>query len=56
VERERFFADLTGDVIRACRFTSVRELTRDIHAYLEERNGDPRPYGKAAPEEAQRVM
>jgi transposase len=41
---ERFFADLTGDVIRAGSFTSVRELTRDIHAYLEQRNGDPRPY------------
>jgi transposase len=41
---ERFFADLTGDVIRAASFTSVRELTRDIHAYLEQRNGDPRPY------------
>jgi transposase len=41
---ERFFADLTGDVIRAGSFTSVRALTRDIHAYLEQRNGDPRPY------------
>jgi hypothetical protein len=41
---ERFFADLTGDVIRAGGFTSVRELTRDIHAYLEQRNAKPRPY------------
>lgn len=41
---ERFFADLTGDVIRAGSFTSVRELTRDIHAYLEQRSADPGPY------------
>ena len=31
---ERFFADLTGDVIRAGSFTSVNDLVRDIKAYL----------------------
>ena len=30
---ERFFADLTGDVIRQGSFTSVRELIRDINTY-----------------------
>jgi transposase len=29
---ERFFADLTGDVIRAGSFTSVKELVADIKA------------------------
>jgi transposase len=41
---ERFFADLTGDVIRAGSFTSVNELIRDIKAYLAQRNADPKPY------------
>lgn len=41
---ERFFADLTGDVIRAGSFTSVNDLVRDINAYLAERNAAPRPY------------
>lgn len=41
---ERFFADLTGDVIRAGSFTSVNELVRDIKAYLFQRNADPKPY------------
>lgn len=41
---ERFFADLTADVIRAGSFTSVRELVRNIDAYLAQRNADPRPY------------
>lgn len=41
---ERFFADLTGDVIRAGSFASVNELVRDIEAYLAERNADPKPY------------
>jgi hypothetical protein len=31
-------------VIRAGSFGSVRELVRDIEAYLEERNQNPRPY------------
>jgi transposase len=37
-------ADLTADVIRAGSFGSVRELVRDIEAYLKERNQSPRPY------------
>src|SRR3954452_11563739 len=41
---ERFFADLTSDVIRSGSFCSVNELVRDIKAYLAERNADPRPY------------
>lgn len=41
---ERFFADLTGDVIRAGSFASVRELVRDIQTYTRQRNADPRPY------------
>jgi transposase len=41
---ERFFADLTGDVIRAGSFASVAELVRDINAYLTQRNADPKPY------------
>src|SRR4051794_7754742 len=41
---ERFFADLTGDVIRAGSFTSVRELVRDIETYLAARNATPTRY------------
>jgi transposase len=41
---ERFFADLTGDVIRAGSFTSVRDLVRDINVYLTQRNAAPKPY------------
>ncbi len=41
---ERFFADLTGDVIRAGSFRSVNELVRDINAYLAVRNVNPKPY------------
>ena len=41
---ERFFADLTEDVIRSGSFGSVKELVVDIRAYLAERNGAPRPY------------
>jgi transposase len=41
---ERFFADLTADVIRSGSFASVNELVHDIKAYLAERNADPRPY------------
>ena len=40
---ERFFADLTEDVIRTGSFGSVVELVRDIKAYLVERNAKPRP-------------
>jgi len=41
---ERFFADLTDDVIRTGSFASVKELVADIKAYLAARNADPRPY------------
>lgn len=41
---ERFFADLTADVIRTGSFASVGELVRDIEAYLVDRNANPRSY------------
>lgn len=41
---ERFFGELTQDVIRDGSFTGVRELVRDIERYLAERNLNPKPY------------
>jgi transposase len=41
---ERFFGELTQDVIRDGSFTSVRELVADIMTYLAERNLNPKPY------------
>ena len=41
---ERFFADLTNDVVRDGSFTSVRQLVHDIETYLAERNLNPKPY------------
>ena len=41
---ERFFADLTGDVICEGSFRSVPELIRAIEAYLVDRNASPKPY------------
>ena len=41
---ERFFGELTQDVIRDGSFTSVRELVADIMSYLAERNLEPKPY------------
>jgi transposase len=41
---ERFFGELTQDVIRDGSFTSVRELVADIMSYLAQRNLDPKPY------------
>lgn len=41
---ERFFGELTQDVIREGSFTSVRELVKDIEAYLADRNLNPKPY------------
>ena len=49
---ERFFADLTADVIRSGSFASVGELVADIKAYLAERNQTPRPYRWKATGEA----
>ena len=41
---ERFFADLTRDVVRAGSFRSVKQLIREIEFYLAERNKAPKPY------------
>ena len=41
---ERFFRDLTEDVVREGSFQSVRELTDAINRYLAERNLAPRRY------------
>lgn len=41
---ERFFRDLTEDVIREGSFTSVDELVQAIMGYLGERNLNPKPY------------
>ena len=41
---ERFFHDLTQDCVRAGSFSSVRELTDAITAYLVDRNENPPPY------------
>ena len=41
---ERFFGELTQDVIRDGSFCSVRELVDDIMRYLAQRNLEPKPY------------
>lgn len=41
---ERFFADLTADVVREGSFASLRELVRSIEDYLIQRNENPKPY------------
>lgn len=41
---ERFFADLTQDVVRDGSFESVRALVKDIELYMSDRNLNPRPY------------
>lgn len=41
---ERFFGELTAEVIREGSFTSVRELCADIEEYLAARNLEPKPY------------
>ena len=41
---ERFFADLTAQVVREGSFGSVKELTGAIETYLAERNLTPKPY------------
>jgi len=38
---ERFFRDLTEDVVRRGSFASTKELTAAIFAYLQERNLNP---------------
>jgi transposase len=41
---ERFFRDLTEDVVREGSFTSVTALVSEINQYLALRNEDPKPY------------
>lgn len=41
---ERFFRDLTEEVVREGSFGSVPELVRAINQYLAARNADPKPY------------
>jgi transposase len=41
---ERFLAEITQDVVRESSFSSVRQLVRDIQAYLAIRNLEPKPY------------
>lgn len=41
---ERFFGELTQDVIREGSFSSIKELAKDIESYLAERNLNPKPY------------
>lgn len=41
---ERFFGELTQDVIRDGSFSSVRQLVNDIENYLADRNLNPKPY------------
>ena len=41
---ERFFADLTQDVVRGGSFQSVGQLVNSIETYLAVRKEDPKPY------------
>src|SRR5258707_15353207 len=41
---ERFFGELTSDVVREGSFQSLRELVRAIESYLAERNQNPKKY------------
>lgn len=41
---ERFFADLTREVVREGSFGSVQELVEDIWGYLTDRNANPQRY------------
>lgn len=57
---ERFFRDLSQDVVLAGSFTSVTELVNAIWRYLEDRNLAPEPYvwradGQAILEKIQRA-
>ena len=49
---ERFFRDITQDVIREGSFTSVRELSEAIITYLVDRNENPKLYRWKASGEA----
>lgn len=41
---ERFFRDITEEVIREGSFGHVQELIDDIELYLQQRNENPKPY------------
>ena len=41
---ERFFAELTQNVVRSGSFQSVGQLVNSIETYLAVRNDDPKPY------------
>src|SRR5438477_8384771 len=41
---ERFFGELTSEVVREGSFQSLRQLVRAIESYLVERNGNPKNY------------
>jgi transposase len=41
---ERFFGELTADVVREGSFQSTRELVRAIESYLVDRNQNPKKY------------
>jgi transposase len=41
---ERFFGELTSEVIRHGSFTAVRQLVHNIEEYIAERNLNPKPY------------
>jgi hypothetical protein len=41
---ERFFGELTSEVVREGSFQSLRELVRAIESYLAERNQNPKKY------------
>ena len=41
---ERFFGELTSEVVREGSFQSLRELVRAIESYLAERNQSPKKY------------
>ena len=41
---ERFFGELTSEVVRDGSFQSLRELVRAIESYLVERNQNPKKY------------
>lgn len=41
---ERFFADITSDVIRDGSFCNLKELEKEIKDYLSERNKNPKRY------------
>jgi transposase len=41
---ERFFRDLTQNQLRRGAFTSVEHLQKDIFAYIEQHNSQPKPF------------